>query len=171
MKNTKNIIRICAAFLFAFVFMQMGYGQMRENLNSEEYQDKIKAQKVAFITDKLDLSTKEAKKFWPVYEEYVNLVKEEKAAFKKSQDQKPKDLESLSKEDAAKMLDDLMVHEQSLLDLRKQFKENLSLLFSPNRILMLFEAEKEFRRSLMKRLSQGRGQQSGTRRQGRSPNQ
>lgn len=32
--------------------------------------DRVQAQRVAFITEKIDLTSKEAQKFWPVFNEY-----------------------------------------------------------------------------------------------------
>ena len=36
----------------------------------ENKKENIEAQKVAFITSKLNLTTEESQKFWPVYNEY-----------------------------------------------------------------------------------------------------
>ena len=37
---------------------------------SQGNRDKIKTLKIAFITEKLDLSEQEAQKFWPIYNKY-----------------------------------------------------------------------------------------------------
>ncbi len=42
----------------------LSFGQNRPD------KDKIKSLKIAFITERLDLSTKEAQTFWPIYNEY-----------------------------------------------------------------------------------------------------
>ncbi len=36
----------------------------------ERMQSRIESQKIAFITQKLDLSPSEAQQFWPIYNEY-----------------------------------------------------------------------------------------------------
>jgi hypothetical protein len=167
MKHSKNLISISIALFCSFLFISTAHAQGEEVRNTQEGKDKIKAQKVAFITDRLDLSSKEAKEFWPVYEEHEALVEQEKENFKKSYGQEIKNIENLKKEDAEKLLSNLLAHEQKLLDLRKQFTTNLSNVISPNKILMLFEAEKEFRKELMKRLSQRKAPQN--RQQGRRP--
>lgn len=53
MKTTIKIV----LFLFVTTFT---FGQ-----TPQEKKDKIKALKVAYITEKLDLTTEEAQKFWP----------------------------------------------------------------------------------------------------------
>jgi len=49
-------------------------------------QEKIEAQRVAFITQELDLTPDEAKVFWPVYNEYDAKRHEFKKTFKNIQD-------------------------------------------------------------------------------------
>ncbi len=51
---------------------------------------------------------------------------------------------------------DQLNHEQEMLDLRKGLITNMKGVISPQKILMLLEAEKEFRVELMRRVSHGR---------------
>ena len=44
-----------------------------------EIQEKIKAQKIAFITDKLELTSEEAQQFWPIYNEFEAKVEKIKS--------------------------------------------------------------------------------------------
>ena len=37
-----------------------------------ENKEKIKALKIAYLTEKLDLSSNEAEKFWPIYNKHKN---------------------------------------------------------------------------------------------------
>lgn len=157
MKKKRIVIRVVTSTVFILLFVQFGFAQMERNKNFEENQEKIKAQKVAFITDRLDLSSEEAKLFWPVYEEHDALMKDEMKTFREGHDFKPEDIASMNEADANKFLNDHLAHEQRMLDLRKKFRDNLLEVISPNKILMLFEAEKDFRMELMKRLSNKRG--------------
>ena len=42
---------------------------------NDEKQQKIQALYVAFVTKKLELTTEEAQKFWPVYTQFLNEIK------------------------------------------------------------------------------------------------
>ena len=44
------------------------------NVVAQKNRERIKALKVSFITERLDLTEKEAQKFWAVYNEYENKV-------------------------------------------------------------------------------------------------
>lgn len=60
MKNT--------AFLFLFFIASHLAAQQ------ESKHEKLEALKIAFITEKLSLTTKEAQNFWPVYNEYSQKI-------------------------------------------------------------------------------------------------
>ena len=56
-----GIIIFLVVFIFSISFAQEHKEQIRE---------RIKARKIAFITDKVGLTSKEAEIFWPIYNEY-----------------------------------------------------------------------------------------------------
>ena len=57
--NTRNLIAVLVFFVGTTVF----YGQKND-------WEKIKSLKVAYFTEKLELSSSEAKGFWPIYENF-----------------------------------------------------------------------------------------------------
>jgi len=99
--------------------------------------EKIQALKIAFITQKLHLTAAEAEKFWPVYNEYTNEIR---------------NLRLNNKEG------DVLDNEQRLLDIRKKYKPSFENILGPQRINDLFNAEREFRNVLIKRLKEQRQQ-------------
>lgn len=125
--------------------------------NIEQNKGRIEAQKVAFITTRLDLSSAEAEKFWPVFNEYKNEQKAKQKAWRNEHDFEPGDIDKMTDAEAEEFARDQLNHEQEMLDLRKGLITNMKDIISPQKILMLLEAEKEFRMELMKRVSQGRG--------------
>ena len=52
-------------FIFCLVCVSMTVSAQPQE--RKEMKEKIKTMKIAFITEKLDLSTSEAEKFWPIY--------------------------------------------------------------------------------------------------------
>lgn len=113
---------------FSFANAQKENGQKSE---------KIQALKIAFITQKLHLTSGEAEKFWPVYNEYTNEIR---------------NLRLNNKEG------DVLDNEQRLLDIRKKYKPAFENILGPQRINDLFNAEREFRNVLIKRLKEQRQQ-------------
>jgi len=62
--ETKKTLFICVAMLFISVDV------FSQHTNKVKDEEKIKAEKVAFLTTQLDLTVAEAQKFWPLYNEY-----------------------------------------------------------------------------------------------------
>jgi hypothetical protein len=113
-----------------------------------ERYEQIEAIKVAFITKKLDLTTEEAQKFWPVYNNYQKELMElmkKRREFRQKTDIAPND----------KINADLNI-ESRMLDLKKKYKKLYSRVIPSEKILLLYQAEREFREHLIKQLNHRR---------------
>lgn len=117
--------------------------------------EKIEAQKVAFITTKLDLSPAEAQKFWPVYNEFNNKREELQRDFRRKY-VIGVDLETMNEEEAAKIGDARIMNLQQIFDLQKSFHYQLKEVLPPKKILRLYEAEQQFKRLLLEKLREKR---------------
>ncbi len=99
--------------------------------------EKIKALKIAFITQKLQLTPDEAQKFWPIYDQYENEIK---------------GLQLDNKNGPA------LENEEKLLNIRKKYLNSFEKVLGPQKTNKLFNAERDFREVLIRRL-QNRNQQ------------
>lgn len=116
--------------------------------------DRIKALKIAFITERLQLTETEAQQFWPIYnsfdEENQKLRRESLVKFKDF------DFESLSESEAKSQLQDLLSDEDKKHQLRQQFIKDLMKVLPAKKILLLKNAEDDFKRRMMERLKNRR---------------
>ena len=96
--------------------------------------EKIQALEVAFISRKLELTTNEAQKFWPVYNDY----KKEIRSVQITQRNNPNK--------------DVVETEQKILDVRKRYKDRFAGVIGQPRVNRFFQAEGEFRRVLLNQL-------------------
>jgi len=113
-----------------------------------ERYEQIETIKVAFITKKLDLTTEEAQKFWPVYNNYQKELMElmkKRREYRQKTDIAPND----------KINADL-AYESKMLDLKKKYKKIYSKAIPAEKILLLYQAEREFREHLIKQLNHRR---------------
>ena len=86
-----------------------------------EQLDKMKAHKVAFLTEKLSLSSEEAQNFWPIYNE-----KEEKlTALRKEMRAVKKDLkmDQMKDSEVESLINKHLEYRQQELDLEKEYIE------------------------------------------------
>ena len=118
----------------------------------KEKREKIKALKVAYITEQLELTTDEAQKFWPIYN--ANEEKQFELRHKKMRSIINKfengGLEKLSDKEATSLIDQVESIEDELHDYKKKYIRDLKTVISAKKIIKLKKAEDEFNRKLMK---------------------
>ncbi len=121
--------------------------------------ERIKALKTAYITEKLALTSLEAEKFWPIYNRYEDRFhdlhrKEKGEIFKKLNE----GLENLNDAQANNLIDRSLSLESEELELRKQMTNELRKIISPKKIIILKKAEYDFKRELLDRYRQSKGE-------------
>jgi len=118
----------------------------------KEKREKIKALKVAYITEQLELTTDEAQRFWPIYN--ANEEKQFELRHKKMRSIINKfengGLEKLSDKEATSLIDQVESIEDELHDYNKKYIKELKTVISAKKIIKLKKAEDEFNRKLMK---------------------
>ena len=120
--------------------------------------EEIKAHKIAFITEKVNLTSTQAQKFWPIYnkheQEVMALRKTQLEGFKTLRN---KNVGDLSEAKAKAML---LKHSQVKAQLTKKMVQLISLLegvITPQQTIKLLMAEEGFKKRLLKRF-RGRNQ-------------
>ena len=128
------------------MFLTMaGLPALAQQPSREERHQQIEAIKVAFITGKLDLTSEEAQKFWPVYNNYQKELME--IMHKRREERKRTDISPNDK------INIDLAYETRMLELKKKYKKLYSKIIPPEKILLLFQAEREFREHLIKQLN------------------
>ena len=124
----------------------------------KEKREKVKALKVAYITEQLELTTDEAQKFWPIYnafDENQSELRHEK--MRAILDRfKPGNVEKLSEKDASNSLAQMEKIEEDLFNLKKKFIKDLQGVISAKKIIKLKKAEEDFNRELLKQMREKR---------------
>jgi len=118
-------------------------------------QEKIKALKVAYLTEKLDLSVKEATVFWPLYNAYDKEAMHLRMAERMRLGKQLKvagGIDALSEATAKTIAIESMQLKKLLLQITSGFYEKLPGILSYKKILKLQISELEFHRKLLKKL-------------------
>ena len=97
-------------------------------------QEKIQSLEIAFISRKLNLTTEEAQRFWPIYNEYKRDVRQVMIAQKNNSNR------------------DVVDDEQKIIDVRKKYKDRFVGVIGQPRMNKFFQAEREFRGVLLNQL-------------------
>jgi len=120
--------------------------------------EEIKAHKIAFITEKVNLTSTQAQKFWPIYNKHEQQV----MALRKTQLEglktlKDKNMDGLSDKKAKEVL---VKYAEIRGELTKKMEQLISLLegvITPQQTIKLLMAEEGFKKRLLKRF-RGRNQ-------------
>lgn len=105
--------------------------------------EKIKALKIAHITEQVSLTKEEAQKFWPIYN--ANEDAEHQLRVKSSERRKEKAAEDLTESEAKALLLNMVSTEKDKAELRSKFLNELLEVLPAKKIVALVQAEKSFR--------------------------
>ncbi len=138
-------------FLSTIFFMAATLSGICQGGNmTKEVRERIEAQRVAYITQQLRLTPDEAARFWPIYNEYRDALKDMRDEFERP------DLETITDEEAAKVIERHLQQEQKKLELKRTLLTRLRTVVSAKKVLMLHQAENEFNRELLRRAQEHR---------------
>ena len=128
--------------IFAIAITTIGYSQI-----SPEKREKMKSIKIGYITEKLNLTPKEATRFWPIYNKYDEQVT--KIWDSKMEKNRTTELSDISENEAKNLLDDYAKNKKQKYDLEEDFIKNLNGVISNKKILLYVKAEHQFKRKMI----------------------
>jgi hypothetical protein len=120
--------------------------------HNEAAKEKIEAQKVAYITNQLDLSPAEAQLFWPIYNEGQQKRKELRKARMAKREEGAAKFDAMSDKEAEALIDGEMDFKQKDLDIQKDTHSKLKKVISAKKIARLYRAEVDFQRKVLHEL-------------------
>jgi len=127
------------------------------NLFSQEKRGsrkKIKALKVSYITEKLNLSEKEAAKFWPIYNKFekerYNLYHVKRSSLKKKMEELG-GIDNLTEKDSEGFAKKMLSIEKANYESAVSYQNALSKVISYKKIVKLQIVERDFNNRLFKR--------------------
>lgn len=144
---------LIALLVTTFAFSQNNDRKLKKEKRQEKMESRIESQKIAFITQKLDLTPEEAQKFWPIYNEYQAKMKEMRRENKIDWN-----LKDVSENEANEVLNSLLSREQEELDLKKQYLNKLKTVIPAKKVAQLYVIEKQFREEILAKIRNQIGQ-------------
>jgi len=143
----KQIITILLLLFSTLIFSQ----------DKDERIERVKALRVAYISDRLDLTPEEAQKFWPVFNQFDDKMddlhkQKRKLIFKL----RPENASNLSEKESAELMAEDDRLETEIQNNKKQLVKNLQGVIPNQKILMLRQIEIEFKQKLLKQIKNRR---------------
>ena len=128
--------------------------------SQDRNKQRIKAYKTAYITQELEHDSKEAEKFWPIYNDYEKKVfhlRLEKMRNERKRIQELGGPEALIDEDANNTLFLMISWEKEVVDTREEMYKELSKILPPVKLLKLYHTELNFNKRLLREFRKGPG--------------
>ena len=146
---------VLKAFLIVMITSSAAFAQRR----GQEGMVRIHAAKMAYITDRLRLTSEQSANFVPLYNEYEREVRATRQSFLGKY--KNNHTHDSSDEVSMKFVDDNLDYQQAIIDLKRKYNDRFLKIISPTQLAELYKAEREFRQLLLKRLNGSPGGPQG----------
>jgi len=144
-------------FLSLIVLMIVTGLYAQPGARREVIQDRVEAQRIAFITQKLQLTPDEATKFWPLYNEYKDKQQEHRRSIVADRIQQG-GVDNLSDAEAEKVIDQHFALEENLLQLKREYYDRFKSALPTRKIARLASAEMEFNRKVLEQIRERMGE-------------
>ncbi len=143
----KIVLLICVAFTTLCSTAQNGP------------RERIKAFKVAYITEKLDLSSKDAQQFWPIYNNHeatIEKLKKQERKIIRAIKEINNSQSELSDQQAEDFLNTYLDAEEQKSKSQKKLIVDLKKIMSNEKILKLLKAEADFSKRILEKIRERR---------------
>jgi len=148
----KKIVFIC---LLGITFSMIGLPLQAQNRRQGgQAKEKIEAVKIGFFTQQMNLTTQEAEKFWPLYNQYQETLKKHKLERRKAIRKVNESLELMNEDEINKLIDNQMQQAQTALLERQDFINSIRKVLPARKVAAYFKAEELFRRKLLEKMKE-----------------
>ena len=108
-------------YILIIVFMTFGFNSIAQKQGGRP--ETVEAIKIAYFTRKLNLTPEEAQKFWPVYNQYSDELRQLR--------QQNRDLDEVDME-------------EKIVNLRKKYKDDFAKALPAEKVNLFYRVDKEF---------------------------
>lgn len=144
---------LATVFLFAFAMAVMAQPGPR----AEKRQEKMEAFKIAFFTERLQLTPDESKAFWPLY----NQFEDERDGLKDKYDLEDKKLELLSDKEVEAAIMQHIEMEEQLVKLRRDYVRRFMEVLPVRKVALLQRIDRDFKVALLDEIKKRREARQG----------
>ncbi len=147
-------MKIKSQFLLSIIICVCSIATMAQPRGgrAQERKENIESMKVAFITNKLDLTPAEAQQFWPEYNQYTDRLKELHKKHREDNRNAKQNFDKLSDKEVEQSVDNEIIFRQRELDIQKEYHAKFKSVLPIKKVAKLYTAEEQFKRVLLDKL-------------------
>ncbi|GCD80419.1 hypothetical protein [Schleiferia thermophila] len=117
--------------------------------------ERIENMRIGIISTRLNMTTAEAEKFWPIYNEYrrkLDKIHQERIQLIEEGLNNSDSITSLSDNDAEKLMSEILKLNEENAKIQIEYYKKFSRLIGPKRAIDLYLSEIHFKRKLMREM-------------------
>ncbi|HMV23833.1 MAG TPA: hypothetical protein PKN57_01325 [Saprospiraceae bacterium] len=107
--------------------------------------EKIESLRIAFITDKLQLTPEESKQFWPVYTQYTKDLEQLRSEAKRAKAEV-----GMSDAEAENMVKDRFSRQERRLELDRKYYQEFRKVLPATKVALFFDSINQFNQKVLK---------------------
>jgi hypothetical protein len=149
----KSISYITALILTLF----LGSSLAKAQPGIDEDNPRIAQLKIAYLTERINLSPQEAEKFWPTYNQYARAQKQLRREMRMDMQNLKMNLEDMSEEELRNSSDMVVEMKRKELKILETYHPKFKELLPPKKLLRFYKAESEFPKWVLMQIRQRQG--------------
>lgn len=149
----KEILRTGIIQLAFLLIGILAFAQEDDDVPASK-KERIEQLKIAFITKELDLSSDQAEKFWPVYNEMADKMKVERKNRKKLSEELKNGFETLTDAEIEKKTLSVLDSDVKEAELKKEYTKKIAAIIGYKKATKLLSLEQQFKRELLNKINE-----------------
>lgn len=141
-------MKLLITFLISIIATTSLIGQEDRDARKE----RIQALKVAYLTERLELTSDQAQVFWPIYNQHGERMSAIYDTERKVLKESNRKFDTMDEATAKNTLENIQSFELQKLEAKKDLLNNLKNKLTYKKILILLKSEGDFRRDLLHKL-------------------
>ncbi len=155
LRNLQSSVKM----LLLLVFLSVGFEAFSQDNDDDQdssKREKVEQLKIAYITKELNLTSEEAQKFWPIYNEMDSKLKANRKEQRKVVKELREKRDVLKEDELKKKINTLLDCETKEVAIKREYIEKIAGVIGYKKSAKLINLEQDFKRELLKRLNEGK---------------
>ena len=144
-------------YILFLLFPLLGFNSLYAQVNrqgnrqGDDWVERLRSEKVSFLTDKLQLTPNEAQRFWPLYNELEKKRWEAQSLRRELEYKVQFSAAPLSKNEAIQLTRNFSSSMEKEGELLVKYNEEFLKIMPPEKVLLLYKSENDFRMHLLRK--------------------
>lgn len=144
--------KLIISLLLSSFFLSLAIGQDMLDLENSPIADRILAKKMAFFTDKLQLSSEEFQNFWPLFTQFEKEQRQIRLKYRT----KRTAFKYMTDDEAEAFIENNFKMEEEILSLKKDYYSKFRKVMPVRKLAMVNKVNREFKEEILKQLRERR---------------